>query len=272
MSTLFERIGQAFPAIGLDDGRHPAARPPTRSRGAVIAFVGSEATGKSTILGRMHAWLSESHRVDRIHAGKPPATALTYLPHVLLPMLRGVFPEQRLTRVERRYAEPAGSSGDAFPLLFGLRAVMLGVERRALLRRAAARAACGVIVLSDRYPSSRAGAPDGPQLAHLLPGDPLRRGLAALETRLYDAIPSPDLVVALTAPLEVTLARNASRSKTEPEDYVRFRHARSAHLEFDGVPVLRIDTHRPLDTVVDEVRNGIDRAVTRRSASAGSDR
>ena len=74
---------------------------------------------------------------------------------------------------------------------------------------------------------------------------------------LYGDIPSPDLFVHLTAPLDVTLARNAARDKTEPEDYVRFRHSLSSNLEFDGVPVHRISTDRSLEDVVREVKEAI---------------
>lgn len=225
--------------------------------GGVIAFVGSEATGKSTILDRMQDWLGENYTVRRIHAGKPPATSLTFVPHFLLPTFRALFPDQRSTRVETRYAEPKRHTEQAYPLLFGVRSVMLAWERRALLIRAFARSADGAIVLSDRYPSSRSGAPDSPQLGHLSAPDALRRSLTALEARLYDDIPPPDLVIALTAPLDVTLARNAARDKTEPEDYVRFRHSLSSNLEFDGVPVHRISTDRPLEDVVREVKEAI---------------
>ena len=100
--------------------------------GGVIAFVGSEATGKSTIIDRMHRWLGENFTVRRIHAGKPPATALTYVPHVMLPWLRRVFPEQRSTRVERRTRVPELAPGRTYPLMFGIRSVMLAYERRAL--------------------------------------------------------------------------------------------------------------------------------------------
>jgi thymidylate kinase len=137
---------------------------------------------------------------------------------------------------------------------------MLAYERRTLLSRAI-RSGRGTIVLSDRYPSDTSGAPDGPQLAHLpVPSGRLspRRALARLEERLYRDIPGPDLVFHLTAPLEVTLARNAARSKREPEDYVRFRHALSSRLRFDGAPVHRIDTDRDLEVVVREITEVID--------------
>lgn len=224
--------------------------------GAVIAFVGAEATGKSTVLDHVQRWLSERYTVRRIHAGKPPATLLTLVPHVLLPAFRRLFPDQRFTRVEAG-DETSGPSDRPAPPLFAIRAVMLAYERRALLVRAFADSAAGAIVLCDRYPSSRIGAPDSPQLADRPAPDGLRRRLAVLETRLYEDIPAPDLIMHLSAPLEVTLARNAARRKTEPEDHVRRRHARSVDLDFDGVPVHRLGTDRSMDEVLREVKDVI---------------
>jgi thymidylate kinase len=237
----------------------PSPGIPSTGRAAVIAFVGSEATGKSTILSEVEGWLGRTHRVRRVHAGKPPSTPITFLPHVLLPALRAVFPEQRTLRVEERYEEGGGAPSGTYPLLFGVRSVMLAYERRALLSRAV-RSGRGTVVLSDRYPSNTSGAPDGPQLAHLpMPSRrfSVRRALARIEDRLYRDIPAPDLVFHLSAPLEVTLARNAARNKTEPEDYVRFRHELSSRLRFDGAPVYRIDTDRDLELVVREIEGVI---------------
>ena len=135
---------------------------------------------------------------------------------------------------------------------------MLAYERRALLARAV-RSGRGTVVLSDRYPSDASGAPDGPQLAHLpMPSGRLsvRRALAKLEGRLYRGIPAPDMVFHLSAPLDVTLARNAARDKQEPEDYVRFRHALSSKLRFEA-PVYDIDTDRDLELVVREIEEVI---------------
>jgi thymidylate kinase len=239
------------------------ARPRLPAKATVIAFVGSEATGKSTILSEVEGWLGGSLRVRRVHAGKPPSTAITFVPHVLLPALRAIFPEQRTLRVEERYEDGDGegdrASRTVYPLLFGVRSVMLAYERRALLVRAAG-SGRGTVVLCDRYPSDTSGAPDGPQLAHLpMPSGrfSVRRALARLEDRLYRDIPAPDLVFHLSAPLDVTLARNAARSKQEPEGYVRFRHELSSRLRFDGAPVYRVDTDRDLQLVVREIQGVI---------------
>jgi thymidylate kinase len=144
--------------------------------------------------------------------------------------------------------------------MFAIRSALLAYDRRLLLTRAFSRAANGTIVLCDRYPSLLSGAPDSPQLSHLAvpPGQySVRRLLAQIEARLYREIPPPDLVIYLTAPLEVAVLRNATRGKKEPEDYVRRRHARSSNLEFGKTPVHEINTDQPLDQTVLEVKKAI---------------
>ncbi len=223
--------------------------------GAVIAFVGSEASGKSTLVNEIGSWLGTEYTLERVHAGKPPGTPLTLLPNLVVPLMRRVAPAHRTTALEERSeGAPVPSS---VSWLFALRSVSLAHDRRAVLARAHAHAANGRIVLCDRYPS-RAGT-DGPQLAHLVaPSTPSwLRLLARLEARLYGDIPPPDLVIYLTAPLETTLARNLARDKTEPEDYVRRRHARSADLVFDGTIVHRISTDQALAVTVREAKEAI---------------
>ena len=230
------------------------------SGGLVVAFVGPEASGKSTVIGEIHRWLGAYYTVTRIHAGKPPTTAATFIPHLLLPLLRRLIPEQRSTRVGARYQQDADKprQRESYPLTFALRSVMLAYERRALLAHAFAQAANGTIVLSDRYPSSGTAAPDGIQLTRAeAAADPLRRWLRAVEARIYSGIPSPDLVIHLTAPLDVTLARNAERHKTEPEHYVRLRHPRTERFEFGRVPVREVRTDRPLDDVIRAAKQAI---------------
>jgi len=232
-----------------------------RSGGAVIAFVGPEATGKSTLIAEMSGWLGEHFAVEHIHAGKPKSTLLTSIPNLLVPALRSLFPSSRSTRLEAQYLyEPSDKPQTSFPLIFAIRSALLAYDRRSLLSRAYSRAANGTIVLCDRYPSSQSGAPDGPQLSQLATstdGYSIRHRLADIEARLYRQIPPPDLVIYLNAPLEVALLRNATRGKKEPEDYVRRRHARSSNLEFEKAPVYKINTNQPLDKTVLEVKKAV---------------
>jgi thymidylate kinase len=232
------------------------------SGGAVIAFVGSEATGKSTLLAEMRGWLGEHFAVKQVHAGKPRSTLVSSVPNLLVPILRSLLPKHRSSHVEAQYssAEQAENSQINFSLIFAVRAALLAYDRRALLSRAFGRAANGTILLCDRYPSSLTGAPDSPQLCHLTESSnrySVRRWLARIEKRLYREIPPPELVIYLSAPLEVTVARNATRGKKEPEDYVRRRHARSTNLQFEKTTTYEINTDQPFDKTVLAVKKTI---------------
>jgi thymidylate kinase len=233
-----------------------------QSGGAVIAFVGPEATGKSTLLTATRRWLGEHFVIEQVHAGKPKSTPLTMLPNVLLPILRSALPTYRPSKIDTRQASAKQSqkSPEVYPLISAIRSVFLAYDRRALLSRAFARAANGSIVLCDRYPSMSKGAPDGPQLQQFVIDPkryPIQSWLARTEKRLYQEIPSPDMVISLYVPLEVALIRNKNRGKEEPEDYVRFRHSLASNLEYGNTPVYKINTDQPLDTTVLEVQKNI---------------
>lgn len=259
--TLIARISGARRFLGMAfhrvAGTKKALTP--AGGGAVIAFVGSEATGKTTLLEETEKWLGQHYTVRRIHSGKPPSTALTILPNLFLPVLRAWIPSQRSTHVEAKHAaQPdARPNRSSFSLLHGIRSVMLAHDRRVLLTRAFARSANGAIVLCDRYPSSGEDAPDGPALTRYPVSSlgRLRAWLVSQETRMYRSIPRPDLVIHLTAPLEVTLQRNQMREKTEPEDFVRLRHRRTTDLRFEGVRIHRIHTDRRIEESLEEVRH-----------------
>jgi thymidylate kinase len=231
----------------------------SQSGGAVIAFVGPEATGKSTLLAEISNWLGEHFDVDQIHAGKPRSTLLTMIPNLLVPALRYLLPAHRPSHIESSNIT-SEQSQQIYPFLFAFRAVLLAYDRRVLLTRAFARASNGSILLSDRYPSLSYGAPDSPQLQYAAISRnryPVRHLLARIEKRLYQEIPPPDLVVSLKVPVEVALLRNKTRGKEEPEDYVRRRHAQSSNLDFGNAPVCVVSTNQPLDKTVLELKNAI---------------
>jgi len=229
------------------------------SGGAVIAFVGAEATGKSTLISSINHWLGAHFAVEKCHVGKPTPTALSVIPSLLLPVLRSILPNYRSTRIQAKYISSSQSEEPkkSFPLIFGIRSVLLAYDRHSLLTRAFGKAANGSILLCDRYPSVVSGALDSPQLSHFRVSSSrysLRRLLANIEARLYREIPAPDLVVYLSAPLEVIVSRNSNRKKKEPEDYVRRRHTQSSNLDFGRTSVHRINTDQSFDRTVCKVK------------------
>lgn len=208
-----------------------------RNGGMVIAIVGGDASGKSTLAASLSERLSKHIKVERSHAGLPPPTLPTFIPRLLLPFARSAFPRATSTRIETEMYEESTSEVEPSPQIkglrryvFALRSVMLAYERMRLLTRLYRKAALdGRIVVLDRYPCRVPGAPDSPQInsdaMHIEPGGLLDK-LKAWELRLYQAIPPADLVVRLVVPPEVAVVRNAERIKrgNETEEYVRRRH------------------------------------------------
>jgi thymidylate kinase len=233
-----------------------------RSGGAMIAFVGSEATGKSTLLAETRAWLGEHFSVEQIHVGKPKSTWVSAGPNLFLPILRSLFPSSRTTQISDLYdhQEQLDRPKNGYPLIFAVRSALLSYDRWSLLSRAYSQAANGTIVLCDRYPSIQSGAIDSPQLSQFPDSTSrysVRRRLSNIEAQRYKEIPNPDLVIYLTAPIEVTLLRNENRNKKEPEDHVRKRHAKSSHLDFGNIPVHEINTNQPFEKTILEVKKVI---------------
>ncbi len=74
--------------------------------GAVIAFVGPEATGKSTLVRETQQWLGSAFATQAVHVGKPPSTWLTAPINGLLPFGRRLVPHWRTSRVEGHVVEP----------------------------------------------------------------------------------------------------------------------------------------------------------------------
>jgi thymidylate kinase len=129
---------------------------------------------------------------------------------------------------------------------------MIAYDQRTALVKAYRKATKGTIMLCDRYPSATMGGMDGPRVdaSWFSSGYSVKRILAQIEEKLYASIPRPDLVLFLTVPIEVALQRNATRMKkegTEPDAYVRSRHALMGKWHIPNTSICRIDTNRPLE-------------------------
>jgi thymidylate kinase len=243
--------------------------------GAIVAYVGPEASGKSTLASDTRAWLAEAFVVRSMHAGKPPPSPFTVLPNLLAPKLRKVLPEYRTTAAELgSVADPSGKRSLG-TWLYRLRCVGLAYDRRRLLKSAERLRSQGAVVVCDRYPTAQLGFVDGAQLDERAASGLLETRLARLEKQLYRSIPRPDLVVVCQVPLGEALRRNRSRRKQdgpEPDEFVRRRHAQFASnlpLEFRQH---LIDTTLPPAEVRQVVRRLIWQTLSGRAARTGAAR
>jgi thymidylate kinase len=223
--------------------------------GLVVALVGPKATGKSTLSAALAKTFGSELNVTCVHAGKPPATLLTFPARIMIPLGRRLFQSERPSE----YQKPERRQTGQFSLLFVFHMTLLAYERRALLRKAFRLAAAGEIVVSDRYPSASTGAIDSScfdDVAVANSGSRLKNWMMTLERAIYKSIPKPDLVIRLVAPIETSVERDAMRIKSGGPDKeaVLRRRDLETQSDFSGVKVVSIDTNRSIkDTVRDVV-------------------
>src|SRR5262245_5596392 len=219
--------------------------------GMIITLVGPKATGKSTLGHTLETRLGQHLDVLRIHAGKPPPTALTVLPRLFLPAARFFFSNERAGE----YEKPERRREQRYSLLYILRMTLLAYDRRKLLIKALRAASAGAIIISDRYPSESAGSIDSccfDEAAVAKCNSRLKRWLMNRERALYGDLPRAGLLLRLVAPIETTLERDAHRLKPGGPDAaaVRRRWELESRPEFSGTTAIQIDTNRPLDATV----------------------
>lgn len=237
--------------------------------GAVIAIVGADATGKSTLVTETARWLGRPFTVRTVHAGKPPSTWLTAPLNLLLPLIRSRLSSLRTNRLEGHststHANPSPDKNKGLAsLVYALRSVILAWERRQLLVRARRATANGEIIICDRYPSDTIGVMDSPRLCE----QPTQRGvvpaifnwLARLEQRLYKQIPPPDIVLRLNVSIETALQRNRERFKPgkETDAYIASRHRQTREWHKSGTKyIYDIDTELSLTETILCVKKAI---------------
>lgn len=227
--------------------------------GKTIAFIGPQATGKSTLTNALAKWLGCELSVRTVHAGKPPVTALTFLPSKLIPLARRLLPNQTTIKIEKQIEETPDTR---FSLVFIVRKVILAYERRQLLRGVFRTTRNGKIVISDRYPSDTIGAIDGATFQDAMiaaESSPIKKRLMRLERTLYDSICPPDLVVRLTVSVDVAVLRNKVRDKkgNQSTEYVRLRHAMMRKPEFLRCPTIDVSTDGDLAETLLAVKRAV---------------
>jgi len=237
------------------------------SGGAVIAFVGADATGKSTLVAETERWLGKVFAVRKVHVGKPPTSMLTVLFNVTLPLVRRMMPQLRRSQIQTQSNEKKSSQGSVkaqSSLLYGLRALSLAWDRYRLLRKVERARAHGVLVICDRYPTEQTGAMDSPRLKEKAGKRGLKislfNWLSRQEQKLYSRMPSPDIVIKLKVSLAMAKKRNQERIKgdKDTDEFIELRHRSAREWHKNGTKHLfEINTDEPLPETIRNTKKAI---------------
>lgn len=221
------------------------------SGGAIIAIVGGDGAGKSTIVAALSSWLAQALEVRRIHLGKPPKSAATVTLKGGMAVARkfGMFGNTRRPPWAQQDEAAGGFPGHAWLLWH----VLTARDRRRTYAQARRFANRGGIVVSDRYPLAQLRFMDGRRTACVdtLPDiGRLARMLAAYERRCYEHIREPDVLVVLRLDPETGLARRTD----EDPGFVRPRIREVWEADWTTSRAHVVDAARPEPDVLAAVK------------------
>lgn len=192
-------------------------------RGVVIALVGADGAGKSTLARELESWFAWKLDVHRVYLGQRKSA---------------------FTRILKLIS-------------FDLRAAFLAWVKYCTVRKIYRLRARGSIVISDRYPQMTVvGINDGPLIQDDDSGAWLHRALWRYEQRVYTQIRDmypPDVVVKLHVSPEIALERKGNRT---PES-VKRKTEIIKELSFPDSVVVDIDASEQYDQVVEKVKRVI---------------
>jgi thymidylate kinase len=233
---------------------------PAPALAPLIALVGSDGAGKSTVGAELLAWMQAQRPTELCHLGKQTG-------NIARAIARWPVFGQRFDRVlddKTKQAEaPSGPSTGIAIIIY-----LLSMRRVRRFRRMEKLRRRGIAILADRFPQiDLPGAIDGPGLSGKIPRGAITRALAAREQRHYArmAAQRPDLVIRLTVDLATAVARKPDHRPSS----LAAKIASIARLRFQGAPIVDVDATQPLDRVLDQAKQAIAQILAAGRASAG---
>jgi thymidylate kinase len=219
--------------------------------GALIAIVGGDGAGKSSVVDGLSFWLGQHLATRTVHFGKPPRSMTSVMFKCVIVAARKAFGAPQTGSLALSLGADGsvrirGTSGLFWHLLRAR-------DRWRAYRRARRHVSGGVLVVTDRFPLRQIKVMDG-SVADLVMettvGRPLLARLAHWEKAYYERIEDPDVLVVLRLDPDVAVARR----RDEDESFVRTRCAEVLRADWEGTLAILIDAARPKEEVLAEVK------------------
>ncbi|MFC5269488.1 hypothetical protein [Adhaeribacter terreus] len=224
--------------------------------GMVVAVIGADGSGKSTVTANLQATFRQKLDVYRIYYGR--GDGRISLPRKVLQ----AFKKAKPSAAEKK-AENAMVSGKKSGLMANiykcLEALLVATEKSNNLKRMQKARAKGMLVICDRFPQNQLmGYNDGPLLHHLIKsGNALFKALAKYEASIYARAENtpPDAIIKLIAAAEVVEARKPGETSLEK---LETKIAGIKKLQFGKTcKTITIDATQPLQQVLTTVKQNI---------------
>ncbi len=263
--ALLRSMGSVAVRRALGELAEALPPPPTsrlrRPGGLLVAFVGPDGAGKSTLTEAVVGWLGELFATESLYLGRGEwvSRAQQAAAEVKWALLERLSDRSRPT--DSGPADDDGRrQGDASPREQRVRwvrdasALALAERKHREIRRAEVMRRRGWILVTDRFPHPTERLCDGPAIVADEQDPAIRRGLSAVEHAVYRRITrsKPDLVFRLLLPVEESIRRKPDH---RAED-VRAKLASAERAEFDA-KIITLQANAPLDQVLRSVKTAV---------------
>ncbi|MDP1696516.1 MAG: hypothetical protein Q8L45_01805 [Xanthomonadaceae bacterium] len=222
----------------------------------VVAVVGCDGTGKSTLTADLLANLRRKGPAERRYMGLVSGEMGNKIKQ--LPII-GIRLERYLAAKARRAQDMKKKLPGTFTAIV---MYLLSLWRVAQLRRVMQLSHDGVLVIADRYPQAEIPGfnYDGPGLTAHRTNNWLIRKLAAREQKLYEWMSEqkPALIIRLTIDADTAYARKPDHHLSELRDKISVM----PRLRYNGANVRDIDSRMPYPQVLQAALQAINAALT----------
>lgn len=225
--------------------------------GIVVAVIGADGSGKSTVTANLMATFSTKLDVFKIYFGR--GDGKVSWSRKLLFSFKKVAEPNRKSNGQATDKNTGKKKGFIKSIYKCLEAILVAWEKNSNLRQMKKAKQKGVLVICDRYPQNQVmGYNDGPLLHHFRnSGNPLFRAFARMEATVYKKaeLTPPDILIKLIADAEIVEKRKPGETAIEKlED--KINGIRSLRMK-DSCKVVTVDATMPLSEVLTTVKHEI---------------
>ncbi len=214
--------------------------------GFIVAIVGSDGTGKSTLVDGL------KKKYDFFDSLVLAVGRLDSMPSVGGILFKFFLKLKKLfssySRRDTSEIKSLSNRDTQENLFFCLKSCYVAYSRYRILGVANRARSKGYFVILDRYPSLSVNGMDGPRIST----NGKYALLSKLERCIYDACSLPDLLIQLSVQVEVAIQRNTLRIKEfkETDDEIRSRHMIYSNSNYDVKNKIMIDASLDIDNVL----------------------